>query len=217
MKKAYGMLNGLVKDETIIGMGSGATIAGYIPELKQYIVDNDLNVKFLSTSKKTEKLLEENNLEVIYNAGAVDLTIDGADWFDNNLTVIKGGGGSLLREKQIGYFSNEIHIVANMKKRVENFDGVEIPVEINQYLYEMTVKEIERETDAETAMRKNDEGLFVTDNKNYIVDCIYNESGDLTILHEELLNIPGVVETGIFNRNISQIIAFDDTDIETFK
>ncbi|WP_020006777.1 ribose 5-phosphate isomerase A [Salinicoccus albus] len=216
MKKAYGLLNERINDESIIGMGSGTTIAGYIPALKQYIMENGLNVRFLSTSKKTENLLEAHNLEVICNADDIDLTIDGADQFDPHLNVIKGGGGSLLREKQIGYYSEEIHIIADRKKLVADFDGVGIPVELNPYLYEMTVIEIEQKTGAETTMRKNGTALFVTDNQNYIVDCTYEKQGDLTCLHNKLLNIPGVVETGIFDRHIAQIIAFDDSDVEIF-
>jgi ribose 5-phosphate isomerase A len=93
---------------------------------------------------------------------------------------------------------------------VDDFSGIAVPVEINAYLYEMTIGTIEKALGAETKMRMGPQGLFVTDNGNHIVDCTFNGPLDMDDIHNNLIAIPGVVETGIFNRKVSHIYSFDD-------
>lgn len=216
MEKAFEYLNHYIKNGSIIGMGSGSTIERYLPVMKNYIEKNNLDVTFLSTSLKTEKALEKLGLEVIFDAESIDVAIDGADQFTSECIAVKGGGGSLLREKQVDYFSEKIILIAHMDKKVTDFNHVPIPVEINQYLYKMTRRIIE-ETGASTTMRTGDEGLFVTDNGNFIIDCTYGSIDDLHALQQKLLNIPGVVETGIFDKYIEEIISFNDDAFKTLK
>ncbi|WP_411842571.1 ribose 5-phosphate isomerase A [Salinicoccus sp. HZC-1] len=216
MEKAFDYLNRYIDDGSVIGMGSGSTIEKYLPAMKKHIEKNGLKVSFLSTSLKTEKALKRLNLEVIFDAESVDVAIDGADQFNDECIAVKGGGGSLLREKQIDYFSGKIILIAHMNKKVEDFNKVPIPVEVNKYLYKITQRVIE-ETDASTEMRKEDGGLFVTDNDNYIIDCTYENISDLSELQQKLLNIPGVVETGIFDRYIEEIVSFDEQTFEILK
>lgn len=215
MEKAFEYLNTYIADESVVGMGSGSTIEKYLPVLEAYINNHDLNVRFLPTSLKTEKALKKLGLEVIFDAESIDVAIDGADQFTSGCIAVKGGGGSLLREKQIDYFSQKIILVARADKKVEHFNTVPIPVEINRFLYKMTKRLIE-ETGASTEMRMADADLFVTDNDNYIADCTYKNIQDLPGLQQTLLNIPGVVETGIFDKYIEEIVSFDDHDFETF-
>lgn len=210
MNEVYDALNAFLEDGSIMGMGSGSTIEGYIPYMKEHVDRYNLDVAFVPTSKKTEDHLKRHGLDVVHHAERMPVTIDGADRFDEALMVIKGGGGSLLREKQVGYFSDQIVIVAHQDKKVENFSGIVIPVEINTYLYEMTVGTIEKDFGAQTEMRAGTDGLFITDNGNHIVDCRFNDPKDMDHLQNGLLAIPGVVETGIFNRKVSRIFSFDD-------
>lgn len=213
MEKAFEYLNHYIKDGSVVGMGSGSTVEKYLPAMKKHIEKKDLNVRFISTSLKTEKALERLGLTVLFDAESIDVAIDGADQFNDACIAVKGGGGSLLREKQVDYFSENIILIAHMDKKVSDFKNVSIPVEINQYFYEMT-RRIIKETGASTEMRTGDEGLFITDNGNYIIDCAYDKIEDLNELQQKLLNIPGVVETGIFDRYIEEIVTFDDFGFE---
>ncbi|KIH70769.1 ribose 5-phosphate isomerase A [Salinicoccus roseus] len=210
MNEVYDALNTFLVDESVVGMGSGSTIEGYIPYMKEHVDRYSLDVAFIPTSKKTEDQLKRHGLAVVHHADRMPVTIDGADQFNEARMVIKGGGGSLLREKQVGYFSDQIVIIAHQDKKVEDFSGIAIPVEINTYLYEMTVGTIEENFGAETEMRTREDGLFITDNGNYIVDCHFSDPQDMDQLHNDLVAIPGVVETGIFNRKIRHIFSFDD-------
>ena len=210
MNEVYDALNTFLVDESVVGMGSGSTIEGYIPYMKEHVDRYSLDVAFIPTSKKTEDQLKRHGLAVVHHADRMPVTIDGADQFNETRMVIKGGGGSLLREKQVGYFSDQIVIIAHQDKKVEDFSGTAIPVEINTYLYEMTVGTIEENFGAETEMRTREDGLFITDNGNYIVDCHFSDPQDMDQIHNDLVAIPGVVETGIFNRKIRHIFSFDD-------
>jgi ribose 5-phosphate isomerase A len=216
MKQVYDYLNQMIKNDSIIGMGSGTTIEGYIPSLAEYITQNHMNVKFVPTSKKTEKALKQNQLTVAYNVPDIEFTIDGADQFNSQLQVIKGGGGSLLREKQIGYFSKYIIIVAKDSKEVSSFENIKIPVEVNPFLYELTKRRLQ-DLGAETAYRMANDALFISDNGNYIVDCLFHSLTHLNMLQENLLSIPGVVETGIFNHFIKKIVTFNDDNMTVYE
>src|SRR5699024_12880350 len=98
---------------------------------------------------------------------------------------------------------------------VEYLCGGGIPVEIHQYLYRMTGR-LREATGGATQVRMAGVGLFVTDNGNYIVDCTYRTVDDPGELHQELVNIPGVVETGIFDRHIKEIVSFNEQGLETY-
>lgn len=209
MKETYEYLNHHIKDGQTIGMGSGSTIDGYIPSLAEYIEKNNLNVDFVPTSVKTEKVLSEHRLATTTSPVKINFTIDGADKFTTDCSVVKGGGGSLLREKQIGYFSGSIIIIAVKHKMVSNFNNITIPVEINPFMSDMTAAHVKEMTGAALSYRlKDGNERFLTDNDNYIFDCKFENIEQLEKLQNRLLNIPGVIETGVFNQNIDKIVTF---------
>lgn len=217
MKLVHDYLNMHIRDQSIIGMGSGSTIETYIPAAAQYIRQNDFDVTFVPTSKRTEKLLHEYQLTSSLDIENIDLTIDGADYFTPSNTVIKGYGGALLREKQIGYFSKDIIIVANENKQTGSFEGLKIPVEINPFLFELTKIQIAEIAEAGITDRLDRDDLFITDNGNYIADCRFKSIPDISSLHNKLISIPGIIETGIFDHYINQIVSFNDRYFTVYK
>jgi ribose 5-phosphate isomerase A len=100
-------------------------------------------------------------------------------------------------------FSKYIIIVAKDSKEVSSFENIKIPVEVNPFLYELTKRRLQ-DLGAETAYRMANDALFISDNGNYIVDCLFHSLTHLNMLQENLLSIPGVVETGIFNHFIKK-------------
>jgi len=217
MKLVHDYLNLHITDRSTIGMGSGSTIEAYIPAAAQYIRQNDFDVTFVPTSKRTEKLLHEYRLATALDIEKIDLTIDGADYFTPSSAAIKGFGGALLREKQIGYFSKDIIIVAKENKQTGSFEGLKIPVEINPFLFELTKIQIEEIAEAGITDRLDGDALFITDNGNYIADCRFKSIPDISSLHSKLINVPGVIETGIFDHYINQIVSFKETDFTVYK
>lgn len=217
MQKVYDYLNSHITGQSVIGMGSGTTMEGYIPAIAEHFKKHGISATFVPTSTGTYNVLKEYGLNTSLSITEIDLTIDGADIFTQSLDVIKGGGGSLLREKQIGYFSEEIIIVAGSHKEVASFDGYVVPVEINPFLFELTKLQIEALNTTSIEDRTTDDTLFLTDNGNYIADCTFKSIDGLDMLHNALVNIPGVVETGIFNRHINKIVTFNDEDFSVYE
>ncbi|MFC3419097.1 ribose 5-phosphate isomerase A [Salinicoccus hispanicus] len=211
----YNTLNTLVSHHTVIGIGSGSTIEGYIPYLAKYISENELAVKLVPTSMKTERKLKEAGLKSTDEIDRIDVTIDGANQFTDDFIAIKGGGGSLLREKIVGYFSESIVIVASDNKHIEELHHITLPVEINAYMHRVITDMIEQTLGISTVLRKKEGEIFITDNGNYVLDCFLPDISDPSLFERKLMAIPGVLETGLFTKHINQIISFNDDEIKT--
>lgn len=84
-------------------------------------------------------------------------------------------------------------------------------------MFELTKIQIEEITEAKITDRSDGDALFITDNGNYIADCRFESILDISSLHNTLINIPGVIETGIFDRYINQIVSFGETDFTVYK
>src|SRR5262245_25290621 len=89
-----------VKDGMRLGLGTGSTIAEFLPLLAER-VRGGLDIMAVPTSQATQRLASSLGLRLtsLDDVEALDLTIDGADEIDPNLNLIKGGGGALVREK----------------------------------------------------------------------------------------------------------------------
>ena len=111
-----------VKNNMKLGLGTGSTVDEFL-KLLSAEVKNGLDIFGVVTSEKTKVLSESLGipLTTLSNVKDLDLTIDGADEIDPDLSLIKGGGGALLREKIIAYNSKELIIIADKTKLVSAF------------------------------------------------------------------------------------------------
>ena len=110
----------LVADGMTVGLGSGSTSSLAIEYLGKKIKVG-LKIRAVASSLKSEILAKQHGIEVIDPADAdvIDITLDGADEADKNGNLIKGGGGSLLREKIIAYASKRFYVMIDESKIVE--------------------------------------------------------------------------------------------------
>jgi len=130
----------------------------------------------------------------------IDLTIDGADEVErDNLYLIKGLGGALLREKIVAAASHRLIIVVDEEKLVDRLgDHTPVPVEVVQFGWEATAKALHR-LGADAVLRHvNEEHPFITDGGNYILDCRFTEIADPRALEQQIGMTVGVVESGLF-------------------
>ncbi|MGH7454158.1 MAG: ribose-5-phosphate isomerase RpiA, partial [bacterium] len=128
----------------------------------------------------------------------IDLTIDGADEVDPQLNLIKGGGGALAREKIVASRSERVVIVVDEKKLVKQLGKFPLPVEVLPFGWKSTL-EILRSFGARAKLRpQNRTTPFRTDNGNYIIDCAFGKVQNPPSLAQQLKNIIGVVEVGLF-------------------
>lgn len=194
-----------VEDGMRVGLGTGSTAAWLVRCLGEQVRDG-MKIKGVPTSTRTADLARQVGIEVISldEAKWLDVTIDGADEYDANLNLIKGGGGALLQEKIVATASDMMVVIADISKQVETLGAFPLPVEVIPFGWQTTKALIEETLVSmdvlgqNTTLRLNGEVPFVTDEGNYILDMHLNRIGNARQLSLVLNQIPGVVENGLF-------------------
>ncbi len=201
-----------VKDGMVVGLGTGSTARYAILKLGE-MVKEGLDIVGIATSLESERLARQEGIKVadINDYDVIDVTIDGADQVNGKLDLIKGGGGALLREKIVASCSRREIIVVDERKIVERF-SFPLPVEVVKFGWKRTAEKLQK-LNFKPRIRHG----FVTDNGNYILDCEYNEMEATKELEEEINNLPGVVENGLFIELASEVIVGRKESVEIKK
>lgn len=206
-----------------VGLGTGSTAAWLVKCLGELVRDEGLRIKGVPTSSRTAELARDVGIEVISldEARWLDLTIDGADEFDGELNLIKGGGGALLQEKIVATASDQMIVIADISKQVETLGAFPLPIEVIPFGWQTTktlVEEVLVGLDVlgrSTSLRMNGESPYVTDEGNHILDLHLNRIGNARQLSLVLNQIPGVVENGLFiDICDTVIVGFGDGRVE---
>jgi ribose 5-phosphate isomerase A len=195
-----------VEDGMRVGMGTGSTAAWMVKLLGQMVREEGLKITAVPTSERTADLARQVGITVSTLAQTkwLDLTIDGADEFDPNLNLIKGGGGALLQEKIVATASDRMIVITDVSKQVETLGSFPLPVEIVRFGWETTKLLIEESLmnvdvmGRSGSLRLNHDQPFVTDEGHYILDLHLRRIGNPRQLSMLINQIPGVVENGLF-------------------
>ncbi len=133
----------LVQPDMVLGLGTGSTAAIFVRLLAERVKDG-LKIVGTPTSEATDKLARSLGIRLVSpdELERIDLTIDGADEFDPELNLIKGGGAALLREKIIAEASDRMVVITDPSKQVETLGRFPLPVEINAFGSELTRRRI---------------------------------------------------------------------------
>ena len=187
-----------IRDGMLLGLGTGSTVYYTLLKVAEMIREG-MKLRGIPTSAQTERIAREHNIPLLDFAEVdrLDLCIDGADEFDPQLNLIKGGGGALFREKMVASASDRVIIVADASKRVEVLGAFGLPVEVVPFAWEQSHARIQKL--GCKAIRRQTEGKpFISDNGNFIFDCDFGRISNPGDLHRQLKLLPGVVETGLF-------------------
>lgn len=195
-----------VEDGMRVGLGTGSTAAWLVERLGELVRDHGLAIQGVPTSTRTATQAREVGIEIISldQAGRLDLTIDGADEFDSDLTLIKGGGGAHLQEKIVASASDRMLVIADAAKKVATLGAFPLPVEVIPFGMRSTQRQIEDALISldvrgrAISMRMKGDAPFLTDEGNHILDLHLQQIGDARQLSLALNQIPGVVENGLF-------------------
>lgn len=193
-----------VEDGMRLGIGTGSTAEEFVRLLAARVADG-LRVVGVPTSERTAALCRELGvaLTTLDETPELDLTIDGADEIDTELSLIKGGGGALLREKIVASASTRMIVIADESKVVETLGAFKLPIEVNPFGLTATRIAIEKTAarlglSGAIALRASGDGTFMTDGGHYILDASFGRIPDADALASSLNDIPGVVEHGLF-------------------
>ncbi len=187
-----------------LGLGSGSTAACFVDGLGKAVSDG-LDVLCVPTSNATEAQAKALGipLSTLDDTPELDLTVDGADELDDHLSLIKGGGGALLREKVVATSSARMIVIADASKHVATLGKFPLPIEVIPFGHQATRGKIvaasgEHGSHGDVNLRMAGDSPFVTDNGNLIYDCHFGVIPDAPALANTLSVIAGVAEHGLF-------------------
>ena len=190
-----------VKDNYVIGLGSGRAATTLVKSLALLIKEKKFNIKGVPTSLQIKLIAEKAGITVVESdqVDYIDVVFDGADQINSQKFVIKGGGGALLRENILFSLAKKIVVMADKTKFVKNFTRA-VPVEIHPLARNSVANSIQK-LGGKATLRSLDRGYpFITENGNIILDCDFGTIKNPKTLSQKIKQIPGVMESGIFLR-----------------
>ncbi len=190
-----------IKPDTIVGVGTGSTVNYFIDGLAE------LNFKIkgaVSSSEASTKRMQEHGIKV-FDLNEVNESIpvyvDGADESNNELHLIKGGGGALTREKIVAANCEKFICIADESKLVNTLGKFPLPIEVIPMAQSLVTNKLKL-MGGEPKLREG----FITDNGNIIIDIHGLEITAALKLEKEINDIPGVVTVGIFAINAADVL-----------
>ncbi|MEL6584668.1 MAG: ribose-5-phosphate isomerase RpiA [Pseudomonadota bacterium] len=195
-----------VRDGMKLGLGTGSTAEWFVKVLAAWCEVHGAKVIGVPTSERTGELAVSLGLEItmLDALGTLDLTVDGADEFDPDLVLIKGGGGAHLREKVVASASDRMVVISDTSKEVPQLGAFPLPVEVIPFGHATTAGHLRKTLDrlgyhdAEIALRGGETAPYLTDERNHIYDLKLGKITDAAELAAGLNAVPGVVEHGLF-------------------
>jgi ribose 5-phosphate isomerase A len=188
-----------------VGLGTGSTAKHFV-ELLGERVRAGLDIIAVPTSKATEADARACGipLTTLDETFELDVTVDGADEIAPDLSLIKGGGGALLREKIVAAASARMIVIADETKWVDALGRFPLPIEIAPFGLGATRRAVEKaiapvRANAPLVLRQGRDGhAFVTDGGHWLIDAALGRIGEPRALAQALSAIPGVMEHGLF-------------------
>jgi ribose 5-phosphate isomerase A len=194
-----------VEEGSILGVGTGSTVAHFIDALG---ARRGLVEAAVSSSEQSTARLKQHGIPVVdlNSAGELALYVDGADECDTHKHLIKGGGAALTREKIIAAASKTFVCMIDAAKRVDVLGKFPLPIEVIPMARSFVAREIVRRG-GNPVWRDG----IVTDNGNVILDVHGWQITDPVALETELNQLTGIVCVGLFARRPADIVLIGDS------
>lgn len=191
----------LVESGMVVGLGTGSTAAWFVKALAA----RGLDIVGVPTSVATAELAASLGIRLaeLGQVKSIDLTVDGADEIGPALSLIKGGGAALLREKLVWEASKRCVVIADAAKRVKLLGQFPLPIEVVAFGHETTALRIcdalaECDLGVAPRLRLKDGAPVKTDGGNLIYDAACGRIEEPALLAAALKSVTGVVDHGLF-------------------
>ena len=188
-----------VKDDYIVGLGSGRAATVLVKSLAKLIKIKNYKIKGVPTSLQIKLIAEKLEIPLVEadQVDQIDVVFDGADQIDSQKYVIKGGGGALLLENILFSLAKKVVVMADKTKFVKNFTRT-VPVEIHPLARNSVILSMKK-LGGTAQLRSLDRGYpFFTENGNIILDCDFGTIKNPKVLTQKIKGTTGVLESGIF-------------------
>ena len=189
-----------VSENMIIGLGTGSTANCFIDALAKRNKEEKLNIRTVSSSVVSMIKAKEAGLPIIAieQINEIDLYIDGADEITPDLTLLKGRGYDLVREKLLARSAKKFIVIADESKIVENIgDNFPVPSEVQPFAWEIVKNILMKKGTGDIRINSAKDGYAITSCGNFVLDFNYTEK-NIEKLNALLCQTPGIVEHGIF-------------------
>lgn len=191
-----------VKNGMLVGLGTGSTANYFIDELARRQREENLKVTTVASSTISAQRAQSLQLPIaaLEHISQIDLYVDGADEISPDMTLLKGRGSDLVKEKLLAKAAKQFIAVADESKLVSRIgQNFVIPIEVIPFAWQIAKKNIE-DIGGVGDLRPNaaKDGFWVTSHGSYVLDMKFDEDFTAEVLNEVINNMPGVVEHGIF-------------------
>jgi ribose 5-phosphate isomerase A len=203
-----------VADGMCLALGTGSTVEAGLPRLAAR-VHQGLRITCVSSSERTVRAAAALGLPLVDldTIERIDLLIDGADQVAPDLSMIKGRGGALTREKKLAAIANHRIYAIDSDKQVPVLGNTGLPLEVLPYGWRFTLGAIGRAVGGEVRVREQDGAPQRSDNGNYLADARVGALTDPAGLERALRGVPGVIETGLFVGFADLVIVSDGLSV----
>lgn len=209
-----------IQNDMVIGLGTGSTANAFIEELARMQSEEGLRINTVSSSVVSAIKARQLGLPLlaIENLNRLDLYIDGADEVSPDLTLLKGRGSDLVREKLLARTAKQFLVLIDNSKRVSRIgEKYPIPIEVMPFAWQIVKRSLEK-LGGQGELRPNasKDGLWVTSHGSLVLDMAFSTDIDAAALDQALNATPGVVEHGIFHNLASGVFVSADDQLEEF-
>ncbi len=207
-----------VQDGMIVGLGTGSTANCFIDALAKRCQEENLCVTVVASSVVSTIKAQQLGLPLIAleHLLRLDLYVDGADEVAPDLTLLKGRGYDLVREKLLARASDQFLVLIDQSKQVSHIgEKFPIPVEVMPFAWQMVKHQLEK-LGGQGGLRKtaNQDGFVVSAYGSLVLDMTFPAEVDSKALNQAFNETPGVVEHGIFQNLASTVIMGKNGKVE---
>lgn len=208
----------IVKNDMLIGLGTGSTANYFIEELARRKTEENLKVTTIASSNISMIKAQSLGLHVIsiQQVSGIDLYVDGADEITPNMTLLKGRGYDLVMEKLLAKATKQFVVVADKSKLVDRIGtNYAIPIEVMPFAWQAAKRSLEA-LGGVGDLRQNaaKDGLSISSHGSLVLDMTFDNNISEENLNHFINNTPGVVEHGIF-LGLASIVLIADNGIIT--
>jgi len=207
-----------VEDGMIVGLGTGSTANLFIEALAQRRAEEDLNIRVVASSVVSTIKAQQLGLPLLglEHIDHLDIYVDGADEVTPDLTLLKGRGADLVREKLLAKASDKFLVLIDASKRVSRIgENFPIPVEVMPFAWQLVQHSI-ASIGGQGKLRSNvsQDGLIVTSYGSLVLDVVFEPHSDHRELNDRLNAIPGIIEHGIFQGLTSAVFCSEQGQVQ---
>jgi ribose 5-phosphate isomerase A len=207
----------LVEEGMIVGLGTGSTANYFIEQLAHR--KQQENLQFTAVASSVVSTIKAQqlglNMMAIEHLRQLDLYVDGADEVSPEMSLLKGRGFDLVKEKLLAKASAKFYVLVDNSKIVTRIGELfPIPVEVSPFSWQMVLRNLQQ-IGGTGGLRKNakGDGLAISSQGNLIFDMTFDASLNAQELNAELNAVPGIIEHGIFHHLATTIFIGDKGEI----